>query len=101
MLTENPLLKKMLQTGEERVGKLASQLLANEKFMAAVQRLVSNALDAKGTLERAAQTALSAMNVPSQADVKRLSEKIDELERVFEALSEKLDDLVVPDKTEQ
>ncbi len=93
MIAENPLLKKMFATGEERVGKIATQLLGNEKFMAAMQKMISRAMDAKGTLERSAQAALNAMNIPSSADVQRLSDKIDELERVFEALSTKIDEL--------
>ena len=32
-LRENPLLKKMIATGEERMSKLAASLLTNEKLM--------------------------------------------------------------------
>src|SRR5689334_16315171 len=90
MLRENPMLKKMIATGEERISKIASQLLSNEKFMGTLQKAVSAALEAKGTVEKAAQTALSAMNLPTSADVKKLEGKIEELEKVFESLSAKI-----------
>ncbi len=85
--------KKMIATGEERMSKMASQLLSNEKFMGALQKAVSAALDVKSSAERAAQTALSAMNIPTAADVKKLESKIDELEKVFEGLSARIAEL--------
>ena len=47
MLKDNPVMKKLVATGEERIGKIAQQLLANEKFVATVQTLVSRTLSAK------------------------------------------------------
>ena len=93
MLRDNAVLKKMIETGEERVGKIATQLLSNEKLMGALQKTVSAALEAKGLVERNVQSVLSTMNIPSAADVQRLQGKIDELERVFEALSAKITEL--------
>jgi polyhydroxyalkanoate synthesis regulator phasin len=93
MLRDNAVLKKMIATGEERVGKLASQLLSNEKLMGALQKTVSAALEAKGVMERNLQTALATLNVPTSSDVKKLEGKIDELERVFEALTAKIAEL--------
>jgi len=85
--------KKMIATGEERMSKIASQLLGNEKFMGALQKAVSAGLEVKATAERAAQTALGAMNIPTSGDVRKLEGKIEELEKVFEALSAKIADL--------
>ena len=92
-LRENPMFKKMIATGEERMSKIASQLLSNEKLMNALQKTVTAAMDARGTVERAAQTALSAMNIPTAGDVKKLEGKIEELEKVFEGLSAKIAEL--------
>jgi polyhydroxyalkanoate synthesis regulator phasin len=83
----------MIETGEERVGKIATQLLSNEKLMGALQKTVSAALEAKGLVERNVRSVLSTMNIPSAGDVQRLQGKIDELERVFEALSAKITEL--------
>ena len=90
MLRENPVLKKMIATGEERMSKFASQLLSNDKLMGALQKTVSAALEAKGTMEKGVQTALSSMNIPTSGDVRKLEGKIEELEKVFEGLSSKI-----------
>jgi uncharacterized Ntn-hydrolase superfamily protein len=93
MLRDNEVFKKMIATGEERMSKLASQLLQNERFMGALQKTMSAALDVKATAERAAQTALAAMNIPTSEDVRKLEGKIEELEKVFEGLSKKISEL--------
>ena len=93
MLRDNPVLKKMIATGEERVGKIATQLLSNEMLMGALQKTVSAALEAKGLVERNVQSVLSTMNIPTAGDVQRLQGKIEELERVFEGLSAKIAEL--------
>ena len=92
-IRENPMLKKMIATGEEKMSKIASQLLSNEKFMGALQKAVTAGMEARGTLERAAQTALSAMNIPTSGDVKKLDGKIEELEKVIEGLTSKIAEL--------
>ena len=94
MLKNNPMMKKLVETGEERVGKLAQQLLSNEKFVAAVQSLVSRSLAAKGTLDAALRTALSAMNLPSTADLEQLRSKVDDLEKLLSSVEGKVDTLV-------
>ncbi len=93
MLRDNEVLKKMIATGEERMSKLAAQLLQNETLMGALQKTMSAAMEAKATAERAAQTALGAMNIPTNSDVKKLEGKIEELEKVFEGLSAKIAEL--------
>ncbi len=94
MLKNNPVMKKLVETGEERVGKLAQQLLSNEKFVQTVQTLVSRSLAAKGTLDGALRSALSAMNLPSTADVESLRSKVDDLERLLASVESKVDTLV-------
>ena len=93
MLRENAVFKKMIATGEERMSKMAAQLLSNEKFMGALQKTVSAAMEAKGVVERNFQMALSTLNVPTASDVKKLEGKIEELEKVFEGLSAKIAEL--------
>ncbi len=94
MLKNNPVVKKLVETGEERVGKLAQQLMSNEKFVAAVQTLVSRSLAAKGTLDAALRTALSAMNLPSTGDLEQLRTKVDDLEKLLASVESKVDTLV-------
>jgi polyhydroxyalkanoate synthesis regulator phasin len=87
-------MKRLVATGEERIGKLVQQLMSNEKFVTGIQTIVSRALSAKGTLDRSIRTALSAMNLPSTADLETLREKIDELETLLAKLEGKVDQLV-------
>lgn len=94
MLKDNPVMKKLVETGEERLGKIAQQLLSNEKFVAMVQGLVSRTLAAKGTLDSALRTALSAMNLPSTADLELLRAKVDDLEKLLASVEGKVDTLV-------
>jgi hypothetical protein len=94
MLKNNPMMKKLVATGEERVGKLAQQLLSNERFVAAVQTIVSRSLSAKGTLDKSLRTALGAMNLPSTGDLEILREKVDDLERLLSNVEAKVDQLL-------
>ena len=68
--------------------------MSNEKFVAAVQTLVSRSLAAKGTLDSALRGALSAMNLPSTGDLEQLRTKVDELERLLTSVESKVDTLV-------
>lgn len=94
MLKNNPVMKKLVATGEERIGKLVQQLMSNEKFVAGIQTIVTRGLSAKGTLDKSIRTALSAMNLPSTGDLETLREKIDDLEKLLGQLEGKVDKLV-------
>lgn len=87
----NPLVKKALQAGEERVGKAVSKLLANEGVAAGVQTLISGAVQARASLERGVSQALHAANLPSRDDVDALRKKLDELEAMLDGLAEKVE----------
>jgi hypothetical protein len=94
MFKDNPMMKKLVATGEERIGKIAQQLLGNEKFVGTVQTIVSRTLSAKGTLDKSIRSALSAMNLPSTGDLEIVREKVDELERLLTSVEGKVDELV-------
>ena len=96
MLKNNPVMKKLVETGEERVGKIAQQLLSNEKFVTAIQSIVSRTLAAKGTLDNGLRSALAAMNLPSTADMEQLRSKVEELESMLASIEEKVDGLGSP-----
>lgn len=93
MLKDNPVMKKLVETGEERIGKIAQQLLSNEKFVAAIQTLVTRSLAAKGTLDKSLRSALAAMNLPSTADVELLRGKVEDLERLLSSIETKVEKL--------
>lgn len=93
MLKENPMVKKMFEIGEEQIGKVTQQLLSNEKFVAMMQTVVANTLKAKGMLDKNIRMALSAMNLPSVADVDNLKHKLDELEETIHRLEQSVEKL--------
>ena len=94
MLKDNPMVKLLMETGEERIGKLAQQLLTNDTFVVALQGLVSKSIAAKGTLDKGLRSALSAMNLPSSADMDQLRDKVADLERLLSSVEGKLDSLL-------
>jgi len=98
MLKNNPVVKKLVESGEVRIGKLAQQLLSNEKFVGAVQTLVARTLQAKGNLDKSLRGALSAMNLPSSGDVEALKSKVEELERLLTSVESKLGALAAQHK---
>jgi len=83
--------KQLLEMGEAQVGKLAGQLLANEAFMSGVQTAVAKALEAKGVVDRQLSLALRALQVPTRDELQRLNERLDEIERIFEGLTQKVE----------
>jgi len=99
MLKNNPMMKKLVETGEERMGKMVQQLLSNDKFVSAVQTIVSRSLAAKGTLDKSIRAALSAMNLPSTGDVESIRSKVDDLERMIGSVEAKIDSLATGPKS--
>src|SRR5215469_1934985 len=98
MLKNNPVMKRLVESGEERVGKIAQQLLSNEKFVGAIQSIVSRSLAAKGTLDKSLRAALAAMNLPSTADLESLRRKVDDLEQLLSSVEAKMEALLPPKK---
>jgi len=98
-MADNAVFKKMLATGEEQFGKIAAQIISNEKFVASLQVAVTRALEAKGVFDRQVSSTLAAMHVPTTHDVQKLNDRLDELERIFESLASKVD--AIADKLDE
>lgn len=93
MLKDNPMMKRLVERGEERVSKLATQLLSSERFASTLQTVVQRTLNAKGFMDKNLRLVLSAMNLPSTGDVRGLHERLDDLERLLAELDEKVNSL--------
>ena len=93
-LKSNPVVKRLVQTGEAQVGKVVQQVLANEKFVSGIQTVVQTTLTAKGAFDRNIRMALSAMNLPSTQDLEVIRNKVGELEAVLCKLDEKVTQLL-------
>ncbi|HZH04700.1 MAG TPA: hypothetical protein VEY30_13020 [Myxococcaceae bacterium] len=99
MLKESPWVKRWVEAGEEQVGRLAQQLLSNEKFVAAVQGLVTRSLAARDTVDKSLRAALSAMNLPTAAEVDSLRTKVGDLETLLGGVEKKVDALLKRSKS--
>jgi len=86
-LLKNPVVKRALAAGEERVGKVVTQLLSNERVMHGVQTFVARALDAKATFDRGVRTAAQAVSLPTTEDVEELRKRLSELEAMLDGLA--------------
>src|SRR5437016_5455516 len=93
MLKNNRIVQKLVETGEVGVGRLAQQVLSNEKFVSAVQSLVTRSMAAKGTFETSMRKALEMMNLPSATDVESLRTKVEDLEQLLTSVERKMDQL--------
>jgi len=89
-LRANPIVDEMMKRGEERLSKLASQVLASERFVALLQATVKRSLGAKRLLDRNLRLALAALNLPSSADVRSINDRLDDLERLLNEMDGKL-----------
>ncbi len=86
-LLDSSVVKRALAVGEERMGKLVTQLLSNERLMQGVQTVVASALNARSTLDRGVRTAMQAVNLPTTEDVEELRRKLAEIEVLLDSLA--------------
>ena len=86
MITDSTFVKRVFEMGEDQLNKVVQALLANEKFVGAVQAIVNNSLKAKGVLDKNLRIALSAMSLPTVSDVDNLRGKLDELDQAIQRI---------------
>lgn len=78
---------RVTKQGEETLGKLAQDLLKSPL----VSGTVTAAFDARERATRAQELAMSALNLPSAADVDRLTRRLRSVSQRIEGLEEGLD----------
>lgn len=89
-MLENPVLRKAIAAGEERVGKVVGRLLSSERVTTGLSTLVSSAVQARQTFDRGVKEALHAANLPSKDDVSALKKRLDELESMIDGLADRV-----------
>ncbi len=89
-LLQNPTVKRALAAGEERVGRLVTQLLADERVVHGVQSAFSTALQARAAVDRGVKTAMQAVNLPTTGDLQELRHRLAELEEMLDGLADRL-----------
>ncbi|MFM2152613.1 MAG: hypothetical protein RL199_1048 [Pseudomonadota bacterium] len=85
------ILQSLIAGGEAQVARLAAELVGNEKLLSTLQAVVSRALALKGAVDAQVATTLDVLHAPTSRDMRKLQDRLDELERLFEGLTAKAD----------
>ena len=87
---DDGLRSRLTSQGEEAIGKLAQDLLENPLVSAAISR----AFDAREKASAAQEVAMGALNLPSAADVERLTRRLRSVSQRLEGIEDGGDRLV-------
>ena len=92
---------KIARSGEDALGKIAQELLENPL----VNSAIAKAFEARERAVQAQETAMGALNIPSAADIERLtrrlrsvSQRMEGIEEAVDRLDQRLAGLAVEDK---
>ncbi len=98
-MSEQNAVKTILSLGEEGMGEVVRQLLANESFVTAMQKAVVGGIEAKRNIDKGLTSVLGLVNIPTVEDVDKVRGRLAEVEELvaqltsrLESLSERLDD---------
>ncbi len=80
---------RISRQGEEALGRIAEDLVANPMVSGALSR----ALDAREKAVQAQEAAMGALNIPSAADVERLTRRLRSVSQRLESIEDALDRL--------
>ena len=87
--SQSGLRDKIARQGEDALGKLAQELLENPLVNSAIAR----AFTAREKAVQAQETAMGALNIPSAADVERLTRRLRSVSQRMEGIEEAVDRL--------
>lgn len=91
-MTDEPdegLKERLSRQGEEALGKLAEELVANPMVNAALAR----AFEAREKAVQAQEAAMGAMGIPSAADIERLTRRLRSVSQRLEGIEDGIDRL--------
>jgi len=81
--------EKLSRQGEEALGKIAEELIANP----VVNGAISRAFDAREKAVQAQEAAMGALNLPSAADLERITRRLRSLSQRLEGIEDSIDRL--------
>jgi len=81
--------ERIARSGEDALGKLAQDLLENPLITGALSR----AFEAREKASAAQEVAMGALNIPSAADVERLTRRVRSLSQRLEGIEDAIDRL--------
>ena len=82
---------RLSRQGEEALGRIAEELIANP----VVNRAITGAFEARDRAVQAQEAAMGALNIPSAADVERLTRRLRSVSQRLEGIEDALDRLEV------
>ena len=85
--TEQTFVDRLSRQGEEALGKIAEELIANP----VVNRALSGAFEAREKAVQAQEAAMGALNIPSAADIERLTRRLRSVSQRLEGIEDSLD----------
>jgi cell division ATPase FtsA len=88
---ERGIFQRIVEMGEGQMKGLLEELMSSPRFAEVVGTTLQQAMATKGTVDRNMQTILGLLNLPSKADYKKLSTKIEALQGSLVNLNIKLD----------
>lgn len=88
------MLHRLLGVGEERLVRLAQEILANPRLAEAFASALRKAAETRGKVDRNLQNILHLLNLPSRGDVNRLLTKMETLQGSLVSLNLKIDRLL-------
>jgi chromosome segregation ATPase len=80
---------RLSRTGEEALGRIAEEVVANPVVNGAIAR----AFDAREKALQAQEAALGALNLPSAADIERVTRRLRSLSQRLEGIEDAIDRL--------
>jgi chromosome segregation ATPase len=83
------LVDRLSRQGEEALGKIAEELIANPVISGAIAR----ALEAREKAVLAQEAAMGALNLPSAADIERVTRRLRSLSQRLEGIEDAIDRL--------
>lgn len=87
--TDQSFVDRLSRQGEEALGKVAEELISNPVINGAITR----AFDARERAVQAQEAAMGAFNIPSAADIERLTRRLRSVSQRLEGIEDALDRL--------
>ena len=84
-----PLRERLTKQGEDAIGKIAQDLLENPLVNGAIAR----AFEAREKAAQAQEAALGALNIPTAADIERLTRRVRSVSQRLEGIEDAIDRL--------
>jgi polyhydroxyalkanoate synthesis regulator phasin len=81
--------ERLKAKGEEVFTQISAELMQNPRFVKAMQGAMEGAAKGRETLDRGVSRALKTMNVPTRADVRKMTARIEALEAELQAMKKK------------